>query len=60
MPTDQFGNKTGHLLGLLYRSQFCIEIGIKPIWVFDGSPPASKFKELLKRKQKREEALGKF
>jgi flap endonuclease-1 len=44
MPTDWLGNKTGHLLGLLYRSQLCMENNIKPIWVFDGRPPASKYK----------------
>jgi len=34
--TDNEGNKTGHLIGLFYRSLTFLENGIKPIWVFDG------------------------
>ena len=33
---------------------------IKPIFVFDGSPPKEKLDELKKRQEKREEALEKF
>ena len=33
---------------------------IKPIFVFDGSPPKEKLDELKKRQDKREEALEKF
>ena len=28
-----------------------LELGIKPIWVFDGIPPEAKKKELQKRKE---------
>jgi flap endonuclease-1 len=34
--TDKDGNKTGHLVGLFYRSLTFLDQGIKPIWVFDG------------------------
>ena len=33
--------------------------GIKPIWVFDGKPPAVKIRELVKRKKSRLEAEAK-
>jgi len=39
IPMDSKGNQTGHLIGIMYRALLCIEIGIKPIWVFDGTPP---------------------
>ena len=28
MPTDSFGNMTGHLIGILYRALLCKELGI--------------------------------
>ena len=40
--TDSEGNKTGHLLGMWNRTLAMIDAGIKPVWVFDGPPPAKK------------------
>lgn len=43
---DSKGNNTSHLAGLLYRSTRLIQgYGIRPIYVFDGIPPALKERE---------------
>ena len=42
IPMDLQGNQTSHLIGIMYRVLLCIEAGIKPIWVFDGTPPTEK------------------
>lgn len=39
---DSSGKVTSHLSGLLYRTSNLVELGIKPIYVFDGTPPALK------------------
>jgi flap endonuclease-1 len=39
---DSKGRITSHLSGLLYRTIRLIEVGIKPVYVFDGKPPAFK------------------
>lgn len=44
--TDKDGNPTGHLLGFIYKSLMFLELGIKPVWVFDGIPPEAKKFEL--------------
>jgi flap endonuclease-1 len=54
------GEITSHLSGLFYRTINLIEIGIKPVYVFDGKPPSLKQKEIEKRKQIREEAEKKY
>lgn len=56
---DSQGNQTGHLIGIMYRALLCIEVGIKPIWVFDGTPPSEKLTELKRRKTLREMAQTK-
>lgn len=33
-----------------------MELGLKPIWIFDGIPPEQKRNELRKRKEKKLEA----
>lgn len=43
------GMVTSHLNGLFYRTIRLLELGIKPIYVFDGKPPAMKGAELAKR-----------
>lgn len=40
--TDNDGNKTGHLLGMMNRTIALLENGMKPVWVFDGKPPTKK------------------
>ena len=54
--TDEYGNVTSHLSGLLYRVTRIIESGIKIVFIFDGKPPEEKAKEILKRKTKKKEA----
>ena len=54
---DSSGRVTSHLSGLLYRTSNLVEIGIKPIYVFDGAPPALKEVEIKRRKRVKEEAL---
>jgi flap endonuclease-1 len=46
---DSEGRITSHLSGLLYRISNMVEVGIKPIFVFDGEPPDFKQKELEER-----------
>ena len=54
--TDEHGNVTSHLSGLLYRVSRLIESGIKVVFIFDGKPPEEKTKEILKRKKGKKEA----
>lgn len=56
---DSQGRITSHLSGLIYRTTNLMEIGIKPIFVFDGKPPEFKLSTLEERsliKKKAEEA----
>jgi flap endonuclease-1 len=46
---DLNGNLTGHLSGLFYRTARLMEMGIKVVYVFDGSPPPFKKSELERR-----------
>ncbi|MEM1540262.1 MAG: flap endonuclease-1 [Candidatus Bathyarchaeia archaeon] len=57
---DSSGRITSHLSGLLYRTSNLIELGIKPIYVFDGVPPALKEVEIKRRMKAKEEALIKY
>ncbi|MBD3191919.1 MAG: flap endonuclease-1 [Candidatus Heimdallarchaeota archaeon] len=54
--TDEEGNVTSHLIGLLYRMTSVLEKEIKAVYIFDGKPPEEKTKELKKRKTKKEKA----
>ena len=47
---DSTGKVTSHLSGLLYRTSNLIELGIKPIFVFDGKPPVLKAEEIQRRR----------
>ena len=53
---DSGGRITSHLSGLLYRTSNLVEIGIKPIYVFDGIPPALKEVEIKRRMRVKEQA----
>ncbi|CAD26252.1 STRUCTURE-SPECIFIC ENDONUCLEASE OF THE XPG/RAD2 FAMILY [Encephalitozoon cuniculi GB-M1] len=44
---------TSHLVGFFYRTIRMVELGITPVYVFDGVPPEIKMKELEKRKERR-------
>lgn len=43
------GEITSHLTGLLYRTSNLLNLGIKPVFVFDGEPPELKHHELERR-----------
>ena len=53
---DSTGKVTSHLSGLLYRTSNLVELGIKPIFVFDGKPPVLKTVEIQRRQQVKIEA----
>jgi len=57
---DRSGRVTSHLSGLLYRTSNLVEMGIKPIYVFDGVPPALKETEIKRRMKAKKEALVKY
>jgi flap endonuclease-1 len=46
---DKTGRVTSHLSGLFYRTSNLVEKGIKPIYVFDGTPPTLKNTEIQRR-----------
>jgi len=49
--TNEAGEVTSHLQGVLSRAIRFLELGIKPVFVFDGKPPKAKRGELDKRNQ---------
>ncbi|MDR2967212.1 MAG: flap endonuclease-1 [Methanobacteriaceae archaeon] len=53
---DSKGNVTSHLSGILYRTSFIVEKGVKPIYVFDGKPSKLKDGTIKERRIIREEA----
>ena len=54
--TDENGNVTSHLSGILYRNSSMIEKDIKPIYIFDGQAPELKSETQAKRREIRDEA----
>ena len=54
---DSSGRVTSHLSGLLYRTSNLVELGIKPIYVFDGVPPTLKEVEIKRRMKVKEQAF---
>ena len=54
--SDENGNVTSHLSGILYRNSSMIEKGIKPIYIFDGKAPELKSETQEKRREVRDEA----
>lgn len=57
---DHTGRITSHLSGLFYRTCNLLELGIKPIYVFDGVPPALKEAEIKRRMRVKDEASRKY
>jgi flap endonuclease-1 len=57
---DSMGRVTSHLSGLLYRTSNLVEMGIKPIYVFDGVPPNLKAAEIERRRQVKVEAIASY
>ena len=46
---DRDGRVTSHISGLFFRSAALLEIGLKPVYVFDGKPPELKKKTIMER-----------
>lgn len=57
---DRAGKVTSHLSGLFYRTSNLVELGIKPVYVFDGSPPLLKRAELQRRRDAKAQAAIKY
>lgn len=54
--TNDAGEVTSHISGILSRVVRLLENGIRPVYVFDGKPPELKSGELMKRSERRREA----
>jgi flap endonuclease-1 len=54
---DSTGKVTSHLSGLFYRTSNLVEMGLKPIYVFDGIPPTLKAAEVERRRQVKVQAI---
>ncbi len=57
---DSKGNVTSHLVGLFTRTASLMQKGIKPVFVFDGKPPALKKRTISQRIELKIEAEKKF
>jgi len=58
---DANGRVTSHLNGLMFRTTRLIaDYAIQPIFVFDGTPPALKAREIEKRRAAREKAAKEY
>ena len=57
---DSSGKVTSHLSGLFYRTIKLVEIGIKPVFVFDGKSPELKTKTKQQRREVRENSKKKW
>jgi flap endonuclease-1 len=57
---DQRGRVTSHLSGILFRTSNFIEKGIRPVYVFDGTPPAFKQATIEQRRMVRAEAHARW
>eukprot|EP00316_Scyphosphaera_apsteinii_P016139 CAMPEP_0119312008 /NCGR_PEP_ID=MMETSP1333-20130426/24713_1 /TAXON_ID=418940 /ORGANISM="Scyphosphaera apsteinii, Strain RCC1455" /LENGTH=386 /DNA_ID=CAMNT_0007316543 /DNA_START=33 /DNA_END=1193 /DNA_ORIENTATION=- len=54
--TNENGEVTSHLIGMLHRTINMMEAGLKPVFVFDGKPPTMKSGQLAKRKERQQAA----
>jgi flap endonuclease-1 len=57
---DSTGKITSHLSGLFYRTSNLIEMGLKPVYIFDGKSPALKATEIERRKQIKVQAVAEY
>jgi len=57
---DSKGRITSHLSGLFYRTARMIEVGILPVYVFDGKPPDFKDETIAQRREIKEVAREKW
>eukprot|EP00960_Hanusia_phi_P049457 759565-Hanusia_phi.AAC.1 len=53
--TSASGEETSHLQGIFWRTIAMIKAGIRPLYVFDGKPPALKSGEIASRNLRRDE-----
>ena len=58
--TNKKGDITSHIFGLFNKTLAFLEIGIIPIYVFDGKPSELKNKTLISRRKKKDKALEKL
>jgi flap endonuclease-1 len=56
--TDESGEVTSHLQGMFYRTVRMLEAGIRPLYVFEGKPPALKTQQLAMRGERRADATA--
>jgi flap endonuclease-1 len=57
---DSTGKITSHLSGLFYRTSNLIEMGLKPVYIFDGKSPALKATEIERRRQVKAQATAEY
>lgn len=57
---DRSGRITSHLSGLFFRTTSLITQGIRPVYIFDGIPPALKAETVKDRRSAREDAQVKW
>jgi len=57
---DSRGRVTSHLSGIFYRTANFVEVGIRPVYVFDGKPPVLKRLTVEQRQMARIEAEGEW
>lgn len=57
---DSKGRISSHLSGLFYRNINLLQLGIKPVYVFDGKPSELKYWEIKKRKERKDEAKERY
>jgi len=57
---DSTGKITSHLSGLFYRTSNLVEMGLKPVYVFDGESPVLKAAEIERRRQIKVEAAIRY
>jgi flap endonuclease-1 len=57
---DSTGKITSHVSGLFYRTSNLVEMGLKPIYVFDGKSPKLKSAEVERRRQVKVEAVASY
>ncbi len=51
---------TSHLSGIFYRTINLLEVGIKPVYTFDGKPPEMKAEEITRRVETKERAREEY
>ncbi len=54
---DNSGRITSHLSGLFFRTTSLLALGIRPVYIFDGMPPALKADTIEERRSVREDAM---